>query len=75
MMAEEPTSIVLEHLRRIDRKVDKIGDDVMELKTRMIALDGHMASFHLQVSGHSSEIERINQRLDRIERRLELADG
>jgi hypothetical protein len=59
MMAEEPTSIVLEHLGRIDRKVDKVGDDGMELKAHMIALDGHMASFHLQVSGHSSEIERI----------------
>jgi hypothetical protein len=67
-------NIVLEYLRRVDRKIDKIGEDVGELKTRMIALEGHMASFHVQVSGHGSEIERINKRLDRIERRLELAD-
>jgi predicted nucleic acid-binding Zn-ribbon protein len=73
-MTDEPTNMVLEYLRRLDRKVDKIGEDVSELKTRMIALEGHMASFHVQVSGHSSEIERINQRIERIERRLELTD-
>jgi outer membrane murein-binding lipoprotein Lpp len=74
-MAEDINSVVIEHLRRIDRKADKISDDVTELKTRTIALEGHMASFHVQVSGHGSDIARINQRLEGIERRLELAGG
>jgi len=64
-----PLSIVLEHLRRIDRKVDKSGDDVTELKTRTIALEAHG-----ELSCHGSDIARINQRLDHIERRLELIE-
>jgi predicted nucleic acid-binding Zn-ribbon protein len=74
-MAREPNNIVLEHLRKIDRKVDKVADDIGEIKTTVIALDGHMASFHLQVAGHSSELDRVKARLDRIERRLELSDS
>ena len=27
-MAEEPANIVLEYLRRVDRKVDTIADDI-----------------------------------------------
>jgi tetrahydromethanopterin S-methyltransferase subunit G len=73
-MAEEPNNIVLEHLRKIDRKVERVAEDVVEIKTAVIALDGHMASFHVQVAGHSSELDKIKTRLDRIERRLELSD-
>jgi len=66
---------VLEHLRNIDRKVGRVADDVGEIKTTVIALDGHLASFHVQVAGHSSELDRIKARLDKIERRLELSDN
>jgi len=74
-MAKEPSNIVLAHLRRIDRNVEKLVDDMGEVKTAIVALDGHMASTHVQVAGHSSELDRIRARLDRIERRLELSDG
>jgi len=33
-----------------------------------------MASSHVQVAGHSGELDKIKTRLDRIERRLELSD-
>jgi len=39
-MAKEPSNIVIEHLRKIDRKVDKVIDDLGELKTAVVALDG-----------------------------------
>jgi hypothetical protein len=74
-MSEETTHLVLEHLRHIRTKVDTLVGDMGEVKTTVVALDGHMASFHLQVAGHSSELDRIRARLDRIERRLELTDG
>lgn len=74
-MADEPRDIVLEYLRRIDRKVERIGEDVSDVKSRLIAFEGHMASFHVQVAGHSGDIVRITERLERIERRLELNDS
>ena len=73
-MAKEPSNIVIEHLRKIDRKVDMVIDDLGELKTAVVALDGYMASSHVQVAGHSGELDKIKTRLDRIERRLELSD-
>ncbi len=74
-MPKEPNNSVLEHLRKIDRKVDRVAEDVGEIKTTVIALDGHLASFHVQVAGHSSELDRIKARLERIEQRLELSES
>jgi predicted nucleic acid-binding Zn-ribbon protein len=74
-MPKEPSNLVLAHLRRIDQNVGKLVGDMSEVKSTVVALDGHLASFHVQVAGHSAELERINARLDRIERRLELSDG
>ena len=37
-MADDPDNLVLVYLRRLDEKVDRIGDDVRELKGRMTAL-------------------------------------
>ena len=73
-MPKEPSSLVLAHLRKIDRNVGKLVDDMSEVKTTVVALDGHMASFHVQTAGHSAELDRIKARLDRIERRLELSE-
>jgi predicted nucleic acid-binding Zn-ribbon protein len=73
-MPKEPSSLVLAHLRKIDRNVGKLVDDMSEVKTTVVALDGHMANFHVQTAGHSAELDRIKARLDRIERRLELSE-
>jgi len=74
-MQKEPSNLVLAHLRKIDQNVGKLVDDVSEVKTTVVALDGHMASFHVQVAGHGAELDRIKARLERIERRLELSEG
>ena len=64
-MADEPDSLVLQYLRRLDGKVDRLADDMQDLKHRMTALE-------IQVAGQSSRMDRIEHRLDRIERRLDL---
>ena len=74
-MPKEPSNIVLVHLRRIDRNVAKLVEDMSEVKTTIVALDGYIASSHVQVAGHSTELDRIRARLERIERRLELSEG
>lgn len=56
-MAEEPDNIILVYLRRIDEKVDRIADDVRDLKIRMTSLEENMAG--------------MNRRLDRLETRVE----
>jgi hypothetical protein len=66
-MADDPDSLVLVYLRRLDEKVDRIGDDVRELKGRMTALEE-------SVVGVQRRMDRLDLRLDRVEKRLDLAD-
>ena len=67
-MADEPESLVLALLREMDAKLDRLIDDVHELKTRVGILEQQYASL-------SNRIDRVELRLERIERRLELAEA
>jgi hypothetical protein len=66
-MADDPDNIVLVYLRRFDEKLDRVIDDVRELKGRMTALVE-------SVVGLQRRMDRLDLRLDRLERRLDLAD-
>jgi hypothetical protein len=68
----EPDNLILVYLRRIDEKLDRppaavadLGDRVTSLETKVALLDGGFAA-------QSKRIERLDVRLDRIERRLEI---
>lgn len=71
-MAEEAPNIVLEYLRRIDRKVDTVIDDVRSLNLRMGSIEHHLSGVHASDVDQTSEIDRLKRRVDKIERRLEL---
>jgi hypothetical protein len=66
-MSDAPESLVLRYLRSIDAKVDRIGDDVRELKGRVGALEERYASV-------SRRLDSIELRMERIERRFDLID-
>lgn len=66
-MAEEPDNLVLQYLRRIDRAVGELRQDMVEVKTRLGLLEQQYASI-------SNRVDRIETRLDRIERRLDLVE-
>ena len=74
-MADEPANIVLEHLRRIDRKADDLVGDMRQVILRLGSIERHMAGLNISEIGQNAEIDRIKQRLDRVERRLELTDS
>lgn len=65
-MSEEPENLTLVYLRRIDEKIDRLADDVRELKTRMGLVEAQYASL-------SSRIDRMDDRVQRIERRLDIS--
>ena len=74
-MADEPTDLTLQLLRRmdqrlqgIDTKIDRVLDDVHDLKVRMASVEEGLAGIHRR-------IDRMDLRVDRIERRLELVDA
>ncbi|CAM3134090.1 MULTISPECIES: hypothetical protein [Methylobacterium] len=60
-MTGQPDSPILVDPRRIDHAVDRRGDDVRAWKGRLAAVEDNLAGVH--------------RRIDRIERRLDLADA
>jgi hypothetical protein len=74
-MTEETTNLVLEHLRHIRAVVDETRGDVKRLVLRTGLIEQNFATSQVSEAGQNLEIDRIKERLDRIERRLELSDG
>lgn len=74
-MTEEMTNLVLEQLRHIRQRVDRTDEKVDTVILRLGIIEGHVANFHVSEAGQNLEIDRIRNRLDRIERRLELSES
>lgn len=74
-MAENVTNeLLLETLRAIQAKLAKMADDLVDLKSDMRGVKGHMAAFMQSEVAQDGTLASIQSRLDRIERRLELQD-
>jgi archaellum component FlaC len=67
-MADEPDNLVLQMLRRMDVKLDRLIDDVQDLKIPMTHVEEGLA-------GVNRRLDRLEIRVDRIERRLDLVDA
>ncbi len=66
--------LLLEHLKAIQAKLAAMDGRMNELQADVRGIKSHMAGFmHSEVS-HDSTIAAMQERLDRIERRLELHD-
>lgn len=66
-MPKDPENIVLAYLWRIDEKVDRLAEDARDLKLRVTSLVE-------SVVGLQRRMDRFASCLDRIEKRLDLAD-
>jgi predicted nuclease with TOPRIM domain len=64
----EAENIVLDHLRHIRGAVDGLRDDMREVKGRLGILESQYANF-------SNRMDRLDARIERIERRLELTEA
>lgn len=81
MTDNEPDNVVLQHLRHIRNRVDRIAEDVDDIKLRMSSLESLMMLVKREVA-HGDEtdarqqltLDKLAARLERIERRLDLAD-
>ena len=72
---------MLEHLKRFQATLDRIDGKIGELTTRTANLESGIVSITQHLAHHASTIaaqqvamDHTNDRLDRIERRLELAN-
>ncbi len=61
-------NVVLEHLRAIRETLDNHTQDLLEIKQRLGFLENQYASI-------SNRLDRLDERVSRIEKRLELQDA
>ena len=67
-MVDEPENLILSLLRRMDSKLDRVIDDVQDLKIRMTSVEEGLA-------GVNRRLDRIEVRVERVERKLDLVDA
>ncbi len=63
---KEPDSHTLRWMRRIDSKLDLLADIARETRTRVGLLEQQYASISSRLDGIEDRIERIEKRLDLV---------
>lgn len=71
-MAEVTNELIYEILKGIQFRLDKIEAGIDELRQGHSAMRGHMISIQTDISNIYGILGRHDQRLERIEKRLEL---
>lgn len=74
-MTDNLESLVLEHVRHMRRVLDNVAADVSDLKLRASAIEHHLGQIQVQVAGLNSRMDRFDERLTRLERRLDLVEA
>jgi len=72
-MANETENLVLDHLRHIRKAVDEVRLDMIDVKARISGVEGTLGHVMTQLAVVSGRVDRIEERLGRVERRLDLA--
>ena len=79
-MTDNVDNLIVEHLRHIRGRVDQIAEDMTDIKHRMTSLEAGMALVKREVAAgddtdarHQVSLDRLVQRIERIEKRLELS--
>ena len=78
-MTDDPENLVLVFLRRMDAKLDQIAEIQRDHGRRLTTLDVAVANLAATEASHYANgalrADRTDERLARIERRLELAEA
>ena len=68
-MTEDTTNPVLENLRRLRAAIERVEADVGDIKLRASAIENHLGQMQIQTGGVNSRLDRLDERVGRIERR------
>jgi archaellum component FlaC len=74
-MTEETENMVLEMLRRIRASQERMELDIQDIKSRMTNIEISVGQLTSQFASQSLRLDRIEERVGRIERRLDLVDA
>ena len=74
-MATEADNLVLEQLRLIRHGVDSLRETIADHGVRLSAIEEHTGQELVQLAALNKRMDRFDERLGRIERRLELVEA
>jgi archaellum component FlaC len=75
-MTEKVTSeLIYNVLQKMQTDMSEMKFDIRDLKTRMTMVEEHMGSSIIAISGVNNRLDRLNDRVERIEQRLDLTDA
>ena len=69
-MSETTDNLVLEHLKRIQSKLNEMALDMLDIKIRQTSTEQHLGQLTVQVGAINGRLDRMEERVARIERRL-----
>jgi hypothetical protein len=72
--AIDVTDFAHEHFAWVHIKLDNLSAGQQDLSTRVTSLEAQLALLHGDFANQSMRIDRVDERLYRIERRLEPVD-
>ena len=68
-------NLTYEMMKRLNSKMDTMQFDMDDIKLRTSASEDHMRGVVTSIAGINARLDRVDTRLGRIERRLDLNDG
>ena len=74
-MTGETESLVLEQLRLIRKSQDEMREDILDIKIRVSATERHLGEIQIQLGALNGRMDRFDERLARVERRLGLIEA
>jgi len=78
-MNEDPENLTLVFLRRLDGKLDRLIEDMREVKLRLTTVATTLGNLAATEMSHyaitSGRVDCIDDRLDRMEKRLNLREA
>ena len=70
----EPDSISLRYLRKLDERTERMEENQKDMAADIRILKGHMAGFMQAETRQDGAMASMSERIDRIEKRLEISD-
>jgi hypothetical protein len=74
MTPDELASVTLEHLRAIRATQAQHGEELVAIRVEISAMGQQLAGLTTAVYSGKSDLDSLKRRVERIERRLDLAD-
>ena len=74
-VTDDVGNLILENLKRMQADMSEMKSDISDLRLRMTATEEHLATLVMSTAGINHRLDRVSDRVERIERRLDLTEA